>query len=233
MIQGEQRQISYDVESLTMAQETWCFNNSGLAGSTLAASIAFELQSLLQFDLEALLYRFVKIVFLQHHAQGFPTHILQRAYLEKWASLTQTFCLAPRFFNINAIDILSSPVLYTVKLDKGNVLPLKTQIAPPRNIDSMKYKLKSDWSIYAAIGFQFSYPKLYLKSGVYIGSKLNLFLHRLEQRNVAFTSYLLKNLKIYIAIFGFCSQRRMAWWMRTQRFKCSLTLCFLIWDCGG
>lgn len=94
-------------------------------------------------------------VFLHHHAQSFPAHILQNAYSGEKSLFKRTVRLASGSHSDRKANIGSSHVVYRIKLDKKNGFKVKALIAPQAYEDSPKYGLGSDFSTSAPIKVKF------------------------------------------------------------------------------
>lgn len=171
MIHDGCHQMTYDegdVELLNICEETWRFSCPSSNTGTISGSTAFELQSSSQSDLEKMFNHFGNKVFLLHHAQAFPAHVLQKAYLEDETSFKQTVRLVPRSSVDSRANVISSNVLYKTKVDEDSKFKLKARIAPHANENSLKYELRSDCSMCAPMGVRILISVAVLKNGVYL-----------------------------------------------------------------
>lgn len=76
-------------------------------------------------------------LFLAHHEQEFSYYIMQQAYVKEKESFKKTGCIVPRAQVDSSANIISSHVLYRIKIDNNKVLELKTRVASHGFEDSL------------------------------------------------------------------------------------------------
>ena len=135
-----------DKETLDICKESWRFTNGTQSVQTAFASTV-ELKSSEQHDLTSMLKHFGNKPFLAHKAQGFPFHVLQKAYKAEEESFKKTVRVIDPSSVPAKENIISSHVLYKIKITDGEGLQLKARIAPHGNEDSIKREMRSDCSM--------------------------------------------------------------------------------------
>ena len=146
-----------DIETLNMSIEEWRFNDiandndvnteSQNENSTLQSSTVSHLPTLQRnekSDLQSLFDHFGNRPFLTSHAQRFPQAAIINSYKreeEAFKRIVREVCRETVPSNAN---VISSHVLYKLKLNDDNTFKLKARIAPHGNQDSMQYDLRSD-----------------------------------------------------------------------------------------
>ena len=124
---------------MNLNDEIWRYTND----NSLHAN-ATELISNEQSDLSEFQKFFGHKDFLKFHAQGFPSYILQRAYKREEAAFMKTVkCVHISAVPPNA-NIISSHVIYKVKLKDDGGLEMKSRIAPHGNKDEQRFDLRTD-----------------------------------------------------------------------------------------
>ena len=81
---------------------------------------------------------------MKFHAQGLPGYVLQRAYKREEAIFKQTAKCVPISSVPADANVISSHVIYKVKLLDDNSLQMKSRIAPHGNKDHDRAELKTD-----------------------------------------------------------------------------------------
>ena len=128
-----------DRETLNLNDETWRYTDD----PALHAN-AIELVSKEQSDLRDYLKFFGHKDFMKSHAQGLPSYVMQRAYKREEAAFKKTVkCVPISEFPANA-NIISSHVIYKVKLKDDDDLDMNSRIAPHGHKDVLRFELKTD-----------------------------------------------------------------------------------------
>lgn len=91
----------------------------------MSAPGAYELKCSLKIDLQAIFDHFRNKVFLLFLAQSFLARVLRRAYIDEGVSFIKTVLVISRYAVDNNANIVSSHVLYKVKIDKGVTFSIK------------------------------------------------------------------------------------------------------------
>lgn len=111
-----------------------------------------QLESNHQTHLQQLFHYFENKSFFAHKAQGLPCCLLTGSYDAEESCFKKTVLLIPRTEVLSSTNMISSHVLYKLKLDHDSTLKLKALIASCENEDGLKYGMHSDCSICAPCG---------------------------------------------------------------------------------
>lgn len=139
-------QVHYDageVENINMSAETWNFSRNILSANNAKIG-SLELASSEPASLQKLLDQFGKKSFLKHQAQGFPQFTLSNAYDLEESSFRKTVKAVTRSKVPHTANVISSNVIYKIKINDDQYLKLKDRIAPHGNEGSQKDNLKID-----------------------------------------------------------------------------------------
>lgn len=143
-------------EDLNFKNEVWKPSNSNdpLSANEVLLTPGTELSSVEKETVESYYDVFGSKEFLLHHAQGLPSHVTVNAYKKEEENFLKT---VKKVYISNVpkdANIISSHVLYKVKiLDDGSKL-VKARIAPHGNKDSMKDDLKKDSAMCSPVGMR-------------------------------------------------------------------------------
>lgn len=98
----------------------------------------------MQHVLKEIMDQFVNKPFLRHQAQAFPQFSLAAAYAQEENDFTKSAKTVPLCEIPSTANIISSHVLYKIKVNDDLSLKQKALIAPYRNEHCIKYTFKSD-----------------------------------------------------------------------------------------
>lgn len=113
-----------------------------------------ELSSTEKEALQSYYDQFNSKEFLLHQAQGLPQFVTQNAYSIEEINFKKIF-KEVHFSDIPAdANIISSHVLYKVKVNDDNSLMMKARIGPHGNKDRDKHNLKTDFALCPPIGIR-------------------------------------------------------------------------------
>ena len=151
-----------DMETLTMDEQEWRFNdshneNENDTGSTLQSSTVSHLPTLKsteQTELQLLFDHFGNRPFLISHAQGFSQAAIINAYRTEEDAFKRTVREVSREAVPHNANVISSHVLYKLKINDDNSFKLKARIAPHGNKDSMQSELRSDCCMCSPTGLK-------------------------------------------------------------------------------
>lgn len=145
--------ISYDdgeVEELPdMSKENWRFSSSAMLHAMSATNLVVSNEGEI---LNQLLEYFGNKPFLRYRAQGFPTFPLLNAYNSGEEDFKKTVKTVPIDEVPKDANVISSHVIYKVKVNDDKSLKLKARIAPHGNEDSIKNELRSDCAMCPPLG---------------------------------------------------------------------------------
>lgn len=82
--------------------------------------------------------------FVFHHAQGFPQYVILNADQMEELELKKIFKCVPIFDVPTDANIISSHIVYKIKVEDDDSLHLKDRIAPHGIEESLRYDMKSD-----------------------------------------------------------------------------------------
>ena len=155
-IDNGHHQIQYDdgdKETLEISNETWRFSDHDYSVQN-AVACAVELFSSEQSDLKPMFEHFGNKPFLAYQAQGFPSYMLHNAYHEEEESFKRTVRVVARSTVPSNANVISSHVIYKIKVNDDESLKLKARIAPHGNEDSLKHEMRADCSMCAPMGIR-------------------------------------------------------------------------------
>lgn len=147
--------IEYDDEvreTLNMVDEVWRFEQQSVNASTLG--VIKTLTSNEQEVLSSMMEQLGQRPFLLHHAQGFEQSVLHNAYEREEQKYIATVKRVQRRQVPRDANIVSSHVVYKIKVEDDDSLPLKARIAPQGNEDSDTENHRSDCCTCAPIGIR-------------------------------------------------------------------------------
>lgn len=153
--QDNHKTVVYDdggIEKLDFTNETWRFESTAVLSAYSSSS--FKVQSVMQDVLNDMLNYFGDKLFLRHQAQAFPQFRLRSAYELEEADFKKMIKLHPIADLPNHANLISSHVIYKLKVNDDSSLKLKARIAPHRNEDSAKDLLRSKCSMCPPAGFR-------------------------------------------------------------------------------
>ena len=107
-----------------------------------------------QVDFQSMFNHFGNRPFLMSQAQGFPQACIINAYKREEESFKHTVRVVTRDTVPSNANVISSHVIYKIKLNDDNSLKLKARIAPHGNQDSMKTDLRSDCCMCSPTGLR-------------------------------------------------------------------------------
>lgn len=121
-----------------MSNQQWCFDTNAHAHIGCLESLPSDEQSILRqiFNL------FGNRSFMRHHAQAFDQFVIANAYAAEEAEFKKTVEVVNRSSVPKGSNVISSHVIYNVKIQDENSLKLKAHIAPHGNEDSVKSLMK-------------------------------------------------------------------------------------------
>lgn len=131
-----------DIEKLNISDEVWRYESSNALNAN-ASLFSRTLPSNGKAVVKELMAAFGNKPFLLHHAQGFEQFVLVNAYRRKEEQFFKTAKRVPRHLVPNGSNVISSHVLYRVKINDDSSLQLKARIAPHGNEDPFKDEVKS------------------------------------------------------------------------------------------
>jgi len=140
--------ISYDdgdEETLDLSNETWrrVASEEPLAANKTQLALN-ELMSSEQDEIDAYFQAFGQKDFLLHHAQGLPTFPIKNAFDKEEELFTKNV----RLVHVNDVpknaNIITSHVIYKVKINDDGSKKMKARIAPHGNKDKLRHTLKTD-----------------------------------------------------------------------------------------
>ena len=140
-----------DTETLNISSETWRFTDRDSHAKNAVASLV-ELSSAEQNDLKDLLEHFGNKSFLGYMAEGFPSYLMQNAYFDEENSFKKTVRVVSRYEVPAESNVISSHVIYKIKVTDDGSLKLKARIAPHGNEDSLRYEMRTDCAMCAPMG---------------------------------------------------------------------------------
>ena len=148
--------IEYDDgedEVLDMTDGTWRFSTGNTTSSSVSAQSS-QFSSIEPVVLQEMQNHFGNKSFMRHQAQGFPQFALVNAYNAEETSFKKT-AEPVRVSKIPPdANIISSHVIYKVKMNDDKALKLKARIAPHGNEDSLKHDLRSDCCVWPLTGIR-------------------------------------------------------------------------------
>lgn len=127
--------VRYDDEEeehLDMSNETWRYEQAAQSASENITTLESNDQVILAEMLEVLGQR----PFLYHHAQSFEQAVMVKAYQREESQYLKHVNIVSRFSVPKDANIISSHVVYRLKLTDEDQLKLKARIAPHGNEDS-------------------------------------------------------------------------------------------------
>lgn len=142
-----------DVETLTLSNETWRFKPSQ---SSLNAALGnfCTLPSDEQRILKEIMDVFGNKPFMGHQAQGFEQFPIVNAYRKEEDEFTKNVEVVKRSSVPPGSNIISSHVIYKVKMNDDATLKLKARIAPHGNEDSDKDQMRTDCCMCSPLGIR-------------------------------------------------------------------------------
>jgi len=151
-------QIYYDdgdIEALKIQEETWRFpSQESVVANGVELAPGMNLPSIEKEVIGNYYEAFGSKEFLSHHAQGLPSFVLQNAYKEEEQSFTNTV----RKVHVTRVpigsNVISSHVLYKVKMLDDGTKMLKARIAPHGNKDRERDNLKTDSATCSPVGMR-------------------------------------------------------------------------------
>lgn len=141
-----------DIEHLPdMSKENWRFSSSAMLQ---AMSASTSVTSTEEETLNKMLDHFGNKPFLRYRAQGFPSFPLLNAYKAEEDEFKKTVKKVPIEDVPKNANVISSHVIYKVKVKDDKSLKLKARIAPHGNENSLKNELKSDFAMCPPLGIR-------------------------------------------------------------------------------
>jgi len=151
---GQEEDCNFKDEVWKPLDESEISPNSTLSSNEVLLTPGTELSSVEKETIESYYDLFGSKEFLLHHAQGLPSFVTVNAYKKEEENFVKTVKKVYISDVPKDANIISSHVLYKVKvLDDGSKL-VKARIAPHGNKDSMKDDLKKDSAMCSPVGMR-------------------------------------------------------------------------------
>lgn len=128
-----------DQETVNLSDEVWRFQGPDAVHGNIA-----ELQSNEVEDLQKYYSFFGHKEFMSHQAEGLPRYLLWNAYNDEELKFKETVRDIMSATVPENANVITSHVIYKVKLNDDGSFKMKARIAPHGNKDKEKYSLKSD-----------------------------------------------------------------------------------------
>lgn len=142
--------VDYDVETLTISDETWRYQSSLDAALGNFSALPSNEKQILKNIMDS----FGNKPFVRHQAQGFEQFPILNAYrveeedFKKNVESVKRSCVPP------GSNVISSHVIYKVKMNEDGSLKLKALIAPHGNEDSNKDQMCTDCCMCSSLGIR-------------------------------------------------------------------------------